>query len=229
MTRSGRGKDNDGRVRKGPSDGRWDFRDHVWPYRHGKWWNWDAQSKQTSSVDQLMTMMRLDRPEEAKESLEFAEAVAQTALDRAEAADRRATTIAGSVAISASFTLSGAGLVLDGGKWVDDSTLREYFAVGLFIATAFFVLAAVYSLRALVSKRTRTWNWLSPIDMWRCAKEPNAELRLGRKAAQILDNFAANWEIADLKNRNIDNSLRCLIVALLSLTSLAVIAARVAI
>lgn len=217
-------RDNTGRVRVGPET-RKDLRDALLPYRHGKWWNWDAERQQTETAEDLLGRLRLDDLETAKHSLDFAESVAQTALDRAEAADRRATTVASSVAIAGSFTLSGSALLLDGGKWTGVSTLRSCFAVGLVLTTGSFVLAAIYALRALVSKPARTWNWLTPSNMWQCAAEPTPERRLGRRAALLLSQFAANWEIADLKNRNIDNALRCLVCALLGLTALALIAA----
>lgn len=216
--------DNTGRARMGPAS-RKDLRDALWPYRHGKWWNWSADRQQTETVDDLLDRMRLDDLETAEQSLNFAESVAQTALDRAEAADRRATTVASSVAIAGSFTLSGAGLLLDTGKWTGGATLRAWFAVGLVLTTVSFVLAAVYALRALVFKPARTWNWLTPANVWRCAEEGTPERRLGRRAAVLLSHFAANWEIADFKNRNIDNALRCLVCALLGLTALALIAA----
>jgi hypothetical protein len=80
-------------------------------------------------------------------------------VDRAAAADRRATTIAGTVAIAASFTLGGAGLVLDRVK-VPDADVRRLFAVLLCVTTVFFVLSAIYALRALVG--TRGWHWADP-------------------------------------------------------------------
>jgi hypothetical protein len=224
MLKIRKGKPKGGRVRVGP-DGKKDLHDAIWPYRHGQWWNWDAAEQRTETVEDLMARMRLDDKDTASESLAFATAVAKTAIDRAEAADRRATTIASSVAIAASFTLGGAGLVLDKVKWGSATTLRNCFAVGLCLTTLLFVLAAIYALRALVSKEARRWNWLSPRDMWKSAAEPTYERRLGMQGARILNDFAGNWELADLKNRNIDNALRSLVSALLGLTVLAVIAA----
>jgi hypothetical protein len=138
-------------------------------------------------------------------------------VDRAAAADRRASTIATAVAIAASFTISGAALVLDD-KNIADGNLRRWMAVVLFLTTVFFVLSAGYALRALVA--TRQWNWSSPFDLPTEAGE-SLEKRLGMRAAHLLEDFAANWEISDLKNRNVDTSLICLFVALLGIATLA--------
>jgi hypothetical protein len=197
----------------------------LWPYRHGKWWNWDARANKTEDTAALMAKMRLGNQDEARESLTFAETIAQTARDRADAADRRATTIASSVAIAASFTLSGGGLLFDVANWGGNLTLRRCFAVGLFFTTLCFVLAGIYALRALASKQTRTWNWINPHNMWASARKETHEQRLGLRAVRLLQDFAANWEIADLKNRTVDNALRCLVWALLGITVLAGISA----
>jgi hypothetical protein len=69
---------------------------------------------------------------------------------------------------------------------------------------------------------------MTTTDLWKISAEPTRERRFGREAARRLDRFAGNWEIADLKIRNVDNALRCLIGALVGLTALAVIAAAVA-
>jgi hypothetical protein len=169
-----------------------------------------------------MARLRIDDRATAADTLDFAESVAQTALDRAEAADRRATTVTGTVAVAASFTVGGAGLLLDGEKW-HSGTLRVCFAIGLFATTTLFVLAAFYALRALTSKETRRWNRLTPSNIWAASAEATPERRLGMRAAQLLTDFAANWEIADLKNRNMDNALRFLVAALVGLTAMAAI------
>ena len=148
--------------------------------------------------------------------LEHAKEIAQTAVDRTAAADRRATTIAGTVAIAASLTLSGASLVFDDEKIKEDAW-QAVLAVLLFATTAAFVASAVYALVALV--RYREWNWSEMWDLPREA-ESSAELKRSR-AAHLLQNFRGNWEISDVKNRHVDNALRFLIAALLLLSALA--------
>jgi hypothetical protein len=108
--------DNAGRVRVGPRD-KVTFWDAVWPHRHGKWWNWDAEQQRTENADDLLARMPTDDLDDVQDILRRVESVAQTAVDRAEATERRATTITGSVAIAASFTVGGAGLLLDDAKW----------------------------------------------------------------------------------------------------------------
>ena len=233
MAHGSRTVDDDGRVRVGPASAP-DWLDRIWPRRHGKWWNWDHERRQTQSVNDLLGKLTSGDAGpvplgEAEAKAKVVEAVAQTARDRAEAADRRATTMASGVAIAASFTLSGAGLLLDGTRWEEESILRVCFAVGLLFTTLAFVLTAIYALRALVSKRTRTWNWNDPTKMWLVFGEKDPGRFLMLDAAQRLSEFASNWEISDLKNRNVDNALRCLIAALAGIALLAAIAALAAI
>jgi hypothetical protein len=202
-------RDNKGRKRYNPEKGR-GFLDWLWPKRHGKWWNYDKARQTTKGDLDLYEDLKADDEKQAKATLEHVDAIAQGAVDRAAAADRRASTIAGTVAIAASFTIGGAGLVLDTGK-ITDADTRRWMAVVLCVTTVFFVLSAFYALRALVS--TRQWNFSLP---WDLPVDPaeNDTKRLGMRAAHLLEDFAANWEIADLKNRNVDTSLVCLLVAL---------------
>ena len=159
----------------------------------------------------------------ADEVLAHAQEIAQTATDRAAAADRRATTIAGVVSISATLTLAGASLVLDDSK-VSDGTLQVTLAALVFATAAAFVASAAYALIALV--RYRRWNWS---DLWDLPKPRTGagtggfsadELKLNR-AAFLLHNFTGNWEVSDVKNRHVDNALRCLLAALVLLCLLA--------
>lgn len=209
-------KDNAGRTRVGPRDTR-RLRDRVLPYRHGKWWNFDTKSGTTKNAEALYAGLSTGGPDEARVTLEHVEAIAQTAVDRAAAADRRATIIAGTVPIAASFTLSGAGLVLDGTKILDES-VRTWFAAILCVTTVLFVASAGYALRALIA--TRVWNWSEPYDL---PVDPNEPLpkQLGMRAAHLLEDFAGNWEISDVKNRTVDVALRCLVAALCGIAALA--------
>jgi hypothetical protein len=201
--------DNVGRRRWNPQSGR-GVVDWIWPRRHGKWWNFNSTTQTTKGDEELYDDLKTEDSEQAKATLEHVDAIAQGAVDRAAAADRRATTIAGTVAIAASFTIGGAGLVLDNGK-IDDADMRQWMAVVLCVTTIFFVLSAFYALRALVV--TRQWNFSQPTDLPIDPTE-SYEKRLGMRAAHLLEDFGANWEIADLKNRNVDTSLVCLLVAL---------------
>jgi hypothetical protein len=172
-------------------------------------------------TDEVYERLRSDEAELAKETLEHVQEIAQGAVERAAAADRRATTIAGTVAIAASFTLSGGSLALDGNKW-SDLGARRWFAIGLCVTSAAFVLSAFYALRALVA--TRVWHWSQPFDLPICISEPSPK-RLGMRATHLLQGFAGNWEISDLKNRLVDLALRWLLLALTTIVALAVLVA----
>jgi hypothetical protein len=211
------GRDNDGRQRT--DDRYYDLRDRIFPRLHGKWWNWDAQRRITRDAELLEQDFARAQLEDAKAALEHVEAIGGTARDRAEAADRRATTIAGTVAIAASFTLGGAGVVLDSAKFEDNNGLRIAFAAVLAATTIAFVVSAAYALTALVN--TRHWRWSAP-DHLDGAIGKSAAVRYGIRSAHLLDDFAFNWEVSVLKNHLVDKALWSLIVALVGIAVLAV-------
>ncbi|MEA2439360.1 MAG: hypothetical protein QOH76_784 [Thermoleophilaceae bacterium] len=193
----------------------------VWPRIHGKWWNFDYAKGRTKTLEEIYEDLRSNDLDQAKETLEHVELIAQGAVDRGAAADRRASTIAGTVAIAASFTLSGGSLALDGTK-LTDPTARTWFAIGLCVTTVGFVLSALYALGALVA--TRVWLWSDPHDLPSDPGE-SREMRIGMRAAHLLAGYAGNWEISDVKNRLVDLALRWLIVALAAMLVLAVLLA----
>jgi hypothetical protein len=45
--------------------------------------------------------------------------------------------------------------------------------------------------------------------------------RLEMRAVHLLDNFAGNWEISDMKNRLVDQALLFLVAALVGIVALA--------
>jgi hypothetical protein len=192
--------------------------ERLFPRKHAPWWNRDRRQKQAhrNAVLELATTLPDGNSEIADAVFEHAQEIAQTAWDRAAAADRRATTIAGTVAIAASVSLSGASLVFDEGK-ISDEIWQSGLALLLFAATGAFVASAVYALTALV--RYREWNWS---EMWDLPRETGSASNLKReRAAFLLQNFRRNWEISDVKNRCVENALRCLIAALVLLVLLA--------
>jgi hypothetical protein len=89
---------------------------YVWPGVHGKWWTFDVRAERIQTAEEICSRLRLDDVDQAKDTLDHVKVIAQDAADRAGAADRRANTIAGTVAIAASFTLSGGALALDPNK-----------------------------------------------------------------------------------------------------------------
>jgi len=203
------------RRRVGPRTPK-DLADIVWPVRHDKWWNWNAAKGETKTAEELYKGFRIGSLEQARDVLEHVEEIAQTAVDRAAAADRRATTIAGTVAIAASLTIGGAGLVVDPQK-ITDPTIRRIFAAVLCVVTVAFIGSAIFALRALVA--TRGWNWSDPHEM-PPGVPATRQRRIGMRAANRLSAFAFNWEVSDLKNRCVDRALQFLVVALVGIAVL---------
>jgi hypothetical protein len=220
-------RDDQGRRRVGPDQRRTPV-DALLPQRHGKWWNFDAAKGTTKTADELRAQLACVTTEAAQDRLAHVEAIAATATERAASADRRATTIAGTVAIAASFTLSGAALILDASK-VDDRSSRQLLAIVLFVTTVSFALSAFYALMGLVG--TRRWNWNDPHELDHLEAETadgdddavqrhNRDARthnLAVRAAYVLDHFAGNWEISDVKTRHVDLALRWLLFALVGI------------
>ncbi len=209
------------------------FYRRIFPDLHRRWWNRDRVEAEKNRA--LVAKVEASLPEGgegvADEVLAHAQEIAQTAIDRAAAADRRATTIAGVVSISASLTLAGASLILDDSK-VPSGCWQVVLAALVFAAAAAFVVSAAYALIALV--RYRKWNWSDLWDLPKPRSENGEDSKSGprghaftadelkrNRAAFLLHNFTGNWEISDVKNRYVDNALRCLLAALILLSLLA--------
>lgn len=191
--------------------------DLLWPRLHRRWWGRIVGESQ----EEIAARIRRQDTSHLPSLLDHAKAIASTASERAAAADRRAATVAGAVAIASSFTLSGAGLVVDPAL-IDPPWIRVVCAAVLALTTVAFVLAAVFALRALV--RARLWHWELPGDLPRETEESSEE-RSVQRIAHLLHDFTGNWEISDWKNRNVDNSLRCLVGALTGVALLAILVA----
>ncbi|GAB2471742.1 hypothetical protein [Jatrophihabitans fulvus] len=201
------------------------FGDVVWPRRHGEYW-WAKESFGRSSNGRFSAnALANDSYGSPAELVDLSKLIAQTAVDRAAAADRRATTVAGSVAVAASFTLGGGSLVLDAAKWHESDSLRHAFSVVLAVTVFVFALSAVFAVRALAGREGRRWSWVTPTDMRYVLTATDPEVRLRVQAARLLNDYARNWEVADFKNRAVDNSVRCLIAGLALLTVCAALCA----
>lgn len=201
-----------------PGDSR-SLGDYLWPAIHGRYWNRNV------TEDELAQRFMPAEPEtEVAHSLELtldqAKAVSQTAVDRAAAADRRATTITASVSIAATFTLSGAGLIVGTANLPAWAAVTS--AVLIAVITILFALSATYALRALAGRDCRRWKWEDPKALARTMIDLSPTERIARRSAGLLDDFAYNWEISDLKNRLVDNALFCLTFALGSVAALSV-------
>jgi hypothetical protein len=141
----------------------------------------------------------------------------ETAISRSAAADRRATTIATSVSIAASFVLGGGSLALDTAK-MSLYGLRLTFSVVLFLAVILFTLSAVYALRSLVIFRKA-----AAIDPRKMLYQRDLDLasELQKRAAGLMHDFSYNWEVSEVKNYNVDLAVRCLVAALMCIGVLA--------
>lgn len=188
-------------------------RDWLWPSQNKRWYFTDNSGRDLGE-EKLRAL--LQGPSDIDETLEQAQEVAQSAVDRTAAADRRATTLGGTVAIAASLTVGGASLVLDQTK-VPEQAWRFAFALGFALATLMFALAGFYAARAVVT--FRRWSWPYPDQVLERRGDDRSDQRLAR-AAESLHGFAFNWEVADAKIRAVESSFRAFIVALLLLVVL---------
>jgi hypothetical protein len=179
--------------------------DWVWPRLHPRWW-----FREAATAKELRDIFF----EPIKNSAEFlADVVESTkpAAERVAAAERRAGTLAGAVAIAASLTTSGAGLVLDTDK-IAQTSWQITFAALMAATTLFLVLSGLYAARTIVG--WRRWTWPNP---WKAVTQRGTEdadeIRIAR-AAELLRAFSYNWEVADVKLRALDSAFRCFVFAL---------------
>jgi hypothetical protein len=207
--------------------------DRLIPRLHDRYWNWEinkvgdgAHKSLAEIVAQLCPDDATNKDDElraAQFTLDQAMAIARTASDRAEIVERRATTIAASVAIATTFTVSGAAFIMDQTRLPD--LMTKIFAVLLAFVTVCFVLSAWYSLRGLAGAHARTWNWESPWLLNRDIVQRPLVERMIYRSTDLLDDFAYNWEKTDLKKRCVDNAVLCLTFALWGIGILSAIVA----
>lgn len=222
MARSANSGVDNGHPRYSPDD-KLSVVDRLVPQRHGRWWNWDARRGQSKSEAQLFDELKDGHKQgDGRAVFEHVQAVAATAVERAAAADRRATTIAGTVSISVSLTTAAAGFLLDAVAGADDGA-RHGLALAILFAVLMFVLSAGYALWSLVG--IRVWNRTNPHDL-DSMKDIDVEEWPIKRAAQTLFDFGYNWEISDQKNRYVDLALRFLGAALVGVALFALMLVR---
>ena len=153
----------------------------------------------------------LSNATDIRETLEQAQLVAQSAVDRAATVERRATTLGGTVAVAASLTVGGASLALDRTK-VPDHAWRIAFALAFALAALMFALSGLYAIRALVG--FRKWGWLYPDPVIERNQRTLPEQHVAR-AAELLDQYSYNWEVSDAKLRSLESSFAAFAGALL--------------
>jgi hypothetical protein len=137
------------------------------------------------------------------------------ATDRAAAAERRASTLAGATAIAASLTVSGAGVILNN---ITEPSWRFALLVVLALTASAFVMSGWQAARALAG--WRRWSVPHPYRPLDRVKLTEAEQRVDQ-AAELLANFAYNWEVAGAKLRAVDSAFLYLKIAFSLLVLLA--------
>jgi hypothetical protein len=170
----------------------------------------------------LLARLGSPKPGVTKQILAEAQAAYDEVADRAESAERRATTIQGAVAIAASLSLAGGSLLLDANK-VSSHGWRIAFSAGFAIALGMLAMAA---WRAFLVTWPR-FMWASPAfsEIVGHAKLPcdgAAQLQLAR---DLLISYGRNDSIAALKIRLLGQAVRWLIAALVVVTILGVMLA----
>ena len=170
----------------------------------------------------LIARLGSPKPGVAKQLLAEAQAAYDEVADRAESAERRATTIQGSVAIAASLTLAGGSLLLDANK-VSSECWRIALGAGFAIAVGMLAMAA---WRAFLVTWPR-FMWASPdfseiVDHAKLPSDEEIQLRLVR---DLLISYGRNDSIAALKIRLLGQAVRWLIAALVVVAILAVMLA----
>lgn len=109
------------------------------------------------SLPDLAAELRTDDPKRAQAILDEAEAMYKEPTERIESAERRATTLQGTVAVAASVALAGAGLLLDPAK-IGGHGWRMAVAIVLLL---FVLCLLACALRAL-GATTRIFSYLQP-------------------------------------------------------------------
>jgi hypothetical protein len=133
----------------------------------------------------------------AEQLLEEAAQLMNTRDDRVRAAEAKATTLMGTVAIAASLVIAGSGLILDSTKVTEP---WRQALMGLVAALLFFLLMCGYTasrglLRVLTVRRPQTRAALK-----RAARSPNDVTKVMRnRAIDMFDRAGRNRYVADYK------------------------------
>ncbi len=155
----------------------------------------DEGTEFAGSADDVAAKLATEEEEVASALLAQAEQTAAEPHERADGAERRATTLQGAVAIAASFGLASAALLLDSNKIHSDGW-RQTFAIVSFgfvfclVAAGFRAVGAVY--------RVHRWRFPDNEEIYLQAKMKSPEAKT-RRAAALLRTVARNQAIARWK------------------------------
>jgi hypothetical protein len=147
------------------------------------------------SSEEIAKRLTTDDPEVAAMLLEGARARYDLVSDRAESAERRATTLQGAVAIAGSVTVAGGALLLDSSK-VHGAGWKLAFGLAL-VALAFSLIMTGYRAVTATS-RLYGWSAPDPEDAFVHVGLTGTEIRL-RLAADLFKSSGLNTAIADRK------------------------------
>jgi hypothetical protein len=149
----------------------------------------------TEAPEEIARRLAATQPGLATALLEEAQAHNDVAGERAESAERRATTLQGAVAIATSLMLAGSALVLDSSK-LHGTGWKIALGAALFASTAFLIMAGYRAVAAT----SRLYGWASPDpnDIYEHAAMTEEGLKVAR-AADLIKSYGRNQAIANKK------------------------------
>ena len=174
-----------------------------------------APTKFTTDVTRELVPLE---PAGVAEILDDARELFRVPFERADAAERRATTLQGAVAIAATFTLAAGSLVTDADK-VGSHGWRVAFAVAIAVVVFAFVIAGVVALQA--TSRIDAWSYPDEQERFLQMKTQRVEdIRTGRALA-LLQAYGENDQLAAWKIHRTTLAARWFRIALLLLLAFA--------
>jgi hypothetical protein len=165
---------------------------------------------------------RLADHKEAEQTLFLQQAIDgyQEQDRRAERAERRATTLLGSISIITA-VLGATGGILASSDLLEHGELRIALAVLIASAIGLFGLAALYSLQVLTS--SDQWRRTATPPMLRAAAEKQARELYVHTVAGLIDSIRWNQVIADRKARRLRRASRLFGYGLVALLVIALL------
>lgn len=157
---------------------------------------WDPPESFPQPVEVLWQQLRTSNDVLADELLSDAQRLFDEAGASAESAERRATTLQGTVAIAATVALTGGALVFDPNK-IHGAGWRTAFAVGLALLVMTLVMTAWRALGA--SSRLHTFRTVSDENILARAQLPTAAMAKTRHTAYLLHAYGRNAEVVQVK------------------------------
>jgi hypothetical protein len=180
----------------------------------------------TQSWDDLRTALGTPEHDVVEELLAEAKAAYQEVTERADSAERRATTIQGAVAIAASLALAGGSLLLDA-SGTPSHPWEIAISVGFALTVVLFGVAAWRAF--LVTWPRFMWSSPAVTDIPRHVQEPDADAIKLKRTCDLLIAYGHNESVASLKVSLLRQAVHWLMSALVALSVVAVLVAAYAI